>query len=120
MNAIEILEQAVSLLRSAPANAVLAYLAGAVPFIIALLFFLNEMTRSAFAFDHLSTWSLALAILYIWKNTWQAIFAADLYEALSPGSRRKSNPLRLIAIQAALQPAGLFIALPLPWLAAFF
>ena len=119
MNAIEILEQAVSLIRFAPSAAIAAYLAGAVPFMVAMLFFLNDMTRSAFAFDHLSTWSLALAVLYVWKNVWQAIFAAELYATLSPGARRKTNPLRLIAIQAALQPLGLLVALPFPWIAAF-
>ncbi len=120
MSAIEILEQAVSLLRNAPARALVAYLAGAVPFALAVLFFLNDMTRSAFAFDHLAAWSFALAVLYVWKNVWQAIFAADLYETLSPGSRRPANPLRLIAIQAALQPVGLIAPLPFPWTTAFF
>jgi hypothetical protein len=120
MSAIEILEQAVLLLRGAPARAVTAYLAGAVPFVLALLFFLNDMTRNAFAFDHLAVWSLALAILYVWKNVWQATFAAELYETLSPGTKRARNPLRLIAIQAALQPIGLFLTLPIPWLPAFF
>lgn len=120
MNAIELLEEAVVLLRGAPASAVVAYLFGAVPFVLALLFFLNEMTRSPFASERVVTWSLGLAVLYVWKNVWQALFAAALYETLSPGSRLKSKPLRLVAIQAALQPIGLALMLPFPWLVAFF
>ena len=120
MNAIDILEEAVALLRGAPMRALVAYLFGAVPFVLALLFFLNDMTRSPFAFDHLATWSLGLAVLYVWKNVWQAVFAAELYVMLSPGSRGRMNPLRLIAIQASLQPVGLLLMLPFPWLVAFF
>src|SRR5947208_2892647 len=108
MSAIEILEQAVSLLRNAPAAAIAAYLTGAGPFVVGVLFFLNDMTRGAFAYDHLATWSLALAGLYIWKNVWQAMFAARLYETLSPGSRGRLS-LKLVLIQAALQPAGIIV-----------
>src|SRR5579872_785958 len=120
MNSIELLEQAVALLRGAPLAALVAYLTGAVPFVLAMLFFLNDMSRSPYAFDRLPAWSLALALLYVWKNVWQAMYAAELYETLSPGSRGKLRPLRLIAIQAALQPLGLALALPFPWLVAFF
>lgn len=124
MSAIEILEEAVDLLRAAPMRAVVMYLTGAVPFIVALLFFLNDMTRSAFAGEHLAAWSFGLAALYVWKNVWQSMYAADLYEMVSPGSRRSVNPLRLIATQAAVQPAGLALSLLLavqfPWFVAFF
>ncbi|HUA85522.1 MAG TPA: hypothetical protein VMB85_16785 [Bryobacteraceae bacterium] len=118
MNAIEILEQAVNLLRGAPA-ALLIYLTGAVPFAIALLFFLNDMNRSPFAFDHLAAASAGLAALYIWKSVWQALFARQLYQTLSPDQPRPALA-RLTAIQAALQPLGLAIAGPFPWLVAFF
>jgi hypothetical protein len=127
MSAIDILELAVGLLRGAPAAALASYLAGAVPFAIAFLFFLNDMTRSAFAFERLAAWSLALAIAYIWKNVWQAHFAARLYRTLSPGCGSKANPWRVVAMQSALQPVGLIlhgigmlIMLPLPWITAFF
>src|SRR6185437_15008590 len=119
MNAIEILEQAVNLLRAAPLPAVLAYLTGAVPFSIALLFFLNDMNRSPFAFDHLAAASAGLAALYIWKNVWQAMFVRRLYEILSPGQPHASVG-KVILCQAALQPLGLALALPFPWLVAFF
>ena len=119
MNSLEILEQAVNLLRSAPLPAILAYLTGAVPFSIALLFFLNDMNRSPFAFDHLAGASAGVAAMYIWKNIWQALFARKLYQTLSPEQPRASL-LKLILFQAAVQPVGLALALPFPWLVAYF
>ncbi len=56
----------------------------------------------------------------MWKNVWQAVFAAKLYEVLSPRDARIGNVLRLIVMQAALQPLGLVLMLPFPWLIAFF
>jgi hypothetical protein len=117
---IDILEEAVNLLRSAPLSALVPYLVGAIPFVVALLFFLNDMTRSPFASEHLAAASLGLAFLYVWKNAWQAVFAAQLHEILSPGHFRAKNLLRAIPMQAALQPIGLVLALPFPWLVAFF
>jgi len=119
MNAIEVLEQAVNLLRGAPSSAVAAYLTGSVPFTLALLFFLNDMTRSPFASERIAVSSLVLAALYIWKNVWQAIFARSLYHTVSP-ARAPLNLFRLIVLQAALQPVGILLALPFPWLVAFF
>lgn len=119
MSAIEILEQAVNLLRAAPAGAILKYLTGAVPFAVALLFFLNDMNHSPFAFDHLAAGSAVIAALYIWKNVWQALFARDLYQTLSP--EQPPLPLfKVILMQASLQPIGLAVPLPFPWLVAFF
>ncbi len=117
--AIQILEDAVGLLRSSP-RALLVYLIGAVPFILALLIFLNDMMLSSFAFDHLASWSLGLAALYVWKNAWQAIFCAQLYRRLSPHDDRPLKIARTVVVQAALQPIGLAVPLPFPWLTAFF
>ena len=119
MRAIELLEESVNLLRNAPASTIILYLTGAIPFTLGLLFFLNDMMRSPFAFDHLAAASLGLAVLYVWKNVWQANFAAALYRSLAPDPRPR-NLAKLIAIQAALQPVGLVFTLPLPWLVAFF
>jgi hypothetical protein len=117
--AIEILEQSVNLLRSSP-RALIIYLAGAIPFTLAALVFLNDMLLSPFAFDHLASASLGLAALYIWKNTLQAIFVARLYQTLSPDEVRPAKIIRSFLLQCALQPVGLAVPLPLPWLTAFF
>lgn len=118
--AFPILEEATDLLRAAPASSLVAYLAGAIPFLVALLFFVNEMLRSPFAFDRLTVASLALAVLYIAKNVWQAFFAASLYRTLSPGAGKRASPWRVAFYVAALQPVSLLIPLPFPWTVAFF
>jgi hypothetical protein len=117
--AIEILEQAVNLVRSSP-RALVIYLAGTIPFVLAALVFLNDMVLSPYAFDHLAAASLGLAALYIWKNTLQAIFATRLYQSLSPDELRPVKLFRALLVQCALQPTGLVVPLPLPWLTAFF
>ncbi len=118
--ATEILEQAVNLLRAAPPQAIVIYLAGAIPFMLGVLVFLNDMMLSAFAFDHLVEASLGLAALYLWKNTLQAVFAARLYQTLSPEQTRPVRFFRALVVQGTLQPVGLALPLPLPWLVAFF
>jgi hypothetical protein len=117
---IDILEEAVNLLRAAPLETALAYLMGAAPLAVAFLFFLVDMNRSPYAFEHLPWASLGLALLYVWKNSWQAIFMASLYRQVSPSEAQATNPLEAILMQATLQPIGLIIPLPFPWITAFF
>lgn len=100
-----------NLLRIAPAAAVLSYLAGAIPFLLAVLFFFSEMTRNPFAEERVALESMAVAALFVWKRIWQAVFAAQLSEQLSGLGFQLRNLPRLIAVQCALQPLRL-IALP--------
>jgi hypothetical protein len=110
--ALEILEQSVSLLRAAPAGAVAAYLTGTVPFSLALLFFLTDMVRSPFAAERLVIESLGLAVLYLWKSVWQAVFVQRLHERLAPrleGAPATAGRWKMIATQCAIQPLGLIV-----------
>ena len=120
MNAIDLLEEAVNLLRGAPLETAVIYLIGAAPFTLAFLFFLTDMNRSPYAFEHLPWASLCLAFLYVWKNSWQAIFMAKLYQQVSPSETRPPNPWQAVAMQSTLQPLGLILPLPFPWISAFF
>ena len=78
------------------------------------------MNRSPYAFEHLPWASLGLAFLYVWKNSWQAVFMAKLYHQLSPSEIRAASPWQAVVMQSTLQPIGLILPLPLPWTAAFF
>src|SRR5579871_5861230 len=109
--AIAILEEAVDLLRSAPLSTMVVYLTGAIPFAVGLLLFASDMNRSPFAFEHLAAGSLAVAVLFVWKSVWQAIFAARLYRQLSPGPGGPLHVPALIARQTAIQSLGL-VAIP--------
>ena len=125
--ALDILEEAMNLLRNAPAAAVFSYLLGSVPFLLAVLFFFSEMTRNPFAQERLAWESLAVASAFVWKRIWQAVFAAQLHERLSGRGFELRNLPRLIVVQCALQPLrmialpiGLLMTLPFGWVVAFF
>jgi hypothetical protein len=125
--AVEILEEAVHLLRGAPPAAMAVYLAGAIPFFVGLLFFWTDMARNPFAAEWLAAESLGLAGLFVWKGVWQAVFQARLYRQLSMTAPRPMKIARLVAIQCALQslsllaiPVSCLVAVPFAWTVAFF
>ncbi len=126
-NAIEILEEAIRLLQSAPAATLAAYLVGAIPFFLGLLFFWTDMARNPFASERLAAESLGVAALFVWKSVWQAAFAARLYWHYSLTAPRPFKIARLVAIQCALQsmslvaiPLSCLVMIPFAWTVAFF
>lgn len=128
--ALDLIEEAVALLRRAPASAHLAYYVGAVPFWLGLLYFVSDMGRDAYAASQLTDWSLGLALLYVWKKSWQTISAAKLRATLAgvPDEPWTAGRItRTVATQAAIQPWGLLlrpiaavITLPFVWVSGFF
>ena len=76
--AVEVVEEALQLLRSAPASALVAYYLGALPFVLALLFFWSDMARSAFASQRLISGTIGLSLIFIWMKGWQSVFARHL------------------------------------------
>ena len=112
--AVDIIEEAVHLLRSAPAQFYVPYLTGVIPFCLGLLWFTAEMTWSAFASERLVEESLILALLYIWKQIWEAVFCAKIHERVTGASDEwtKVRVWRLVTVQAAIQPLAWFL-LPL-------
>jgi hypothetical protein len=127
---MDLIEEAVGLLREAPFSAHLAYYLGAIPFWIGLLYFISDMTRSAYAADRLADSSLAMALLYVWKKCWQTVYASRLRTVLTgrpdePWTRARI--LRMIAAQASIHPWGLIfrpvaaqIILPFVWVSNFY
>jgi hypothetical protein len=107
--ALELVEEAAYLVRSAPASALAAYYTGTLPFVLAFLFFWADMGRSATAFDHCAPAALGVAILYVWMSVWQAVFAQRLRSSLT--GTPPAPFLRLAFVQASLQPAKM-IAIP--------
>lgn len=111
---LEWVETAVRLLRSAPPGALLCYYFGSASCLLGLLYFWADMSRGAFAAEHLAESALKAAGLYVWMKCWQAVFLAKLrahlfMEAEPPWTAARIG--RLILTQAALQPAGLFLRL---------
>jgi hypothetical protein len=117
-SAIELYEEAVYLLRSAP-DALAAYYAGSLPFVLGFLFFWSDMSQSAFAYDHCAPAALGLALLFWWMLYWQALFVRKLRAEVSgvPSPAWWSKQARRLGfLQLALQPTK-FVVLPMASLA---
>jgi len=128
--ALELIETAVHLLRTAPAGVLLSYYAGSMPCLLGLLYFWADMSRGAFARDHLIEAALSTAALYLWMKCWHAVFAAKLraHLLLAPEAPWTiARVARLALLQTAIQPIGLFvrpiaaqILIPYVWTYSFF
>ncbi|MFN7973158.1 MAG: DUF4129 domain-containing protein [Acidobacteriota bacterium] len=122
--AIDLLDGAIHLLRTAPTSAHLAYVAGTGPFVVSFLFFWTDMLMSARADRHVVRASLLVTIAYLWMKAWQAHYAARLRCHASGGG---SAPARLALAQIVWQPWSLvalpiavLVLLPFGWVYAFF
>lgn len=127
---LELVEDAFHLLRRAPLSALTLYAAGAAPFLMGVLAFAADMTRSPTAEDRLAGEALGLVLLFLWLKVWQAAFGRRL-RSLAAGDEPARLTKRRVAhdlfIAAALQPSGLFvipaalaITLPFGWAFAFY
>lgn len=128
-SAFELIEEAVHLLRRSPAKRLASYYVGSLPFVLGLLYFWADMSRSAFAEQHLAEAGLVLAALFLWMKLWQAVFCRQLLEVLRGGSFPRSwrHWLRVLVAQTTLQPTALFMlplasvpVLPTAWVYAFY
>jgi hypothetical protein len=128
--ALELIEEAVHLLRTSPASVMAAYYMGTLPFVLGFLLFWADMSRSPFARSHIAEASLGLGALFVWMKFWQSVFTLRLRARFS-GEPQPALKLRrcgrILLSQLALQPTGLFMlplaaipALPLAWVYAFY
>ena len=124
------LEEAVGVLRRSRPGTLGCYYIGSLPFILVLLYFLTDATQSARASERLVAGAAGLAAAFIWMKSWHAVFAGRIMEQLcgeEPAPWGPKRICRIVAIQATVQPWGLFLLplatfaiLPLPWAYAFF
>lgn len=129
-SATESIEEAITLLRRTPASTLLCSFVGGVPFWLALVYFVADMSRDAFAKERLAGGSLALAVLYLWKKCWQSVYTAGLHSQLAGTERPRwtlQRILRVIVTQAPAQFFGLLIRplaynflFPTGWTIAFY
>ena len=127
---VEILDEAVVLLRQAPLPVHFIYYAGALPFCLALIYFVFDMSQSADAEKHLALEAALLTVLYFWMKTCQAVFARKLLaflegEDLEPWTAFRWTNTALLQIIFAgsfffIYPLALCIGLPFAWVNAFY
>jgi hypothetical protein len=128
--ALELIEEAIHLLRETPVSTLVSYYLGSCPFVLGLLYFWSDMSRSAFARHRLPAAAVGLTLLFLWMKGCQAIFARRLLAQLcgEPAPRCTLRRLARTALtQTLLQPTGLFllplalvILLPFGWAYAFY
>ena len=128
--ALDLIEQAVAVLRAAPGRVWVAYYAGTLPFVLGLLYFWADMSRGAFAWQHCSAGALGVALLYIWMKSWQAVFAGAIHRQLLGTAAEPWTGARvgqLVVQQTLLQGTGLFVLpvtlvvmVPFGWCYAFY
>lgn len=128
--ALDLIEDAVHLLRTAPPTVLLTYYTGAIPFVLGLLFFWSDMSCSAFAERRCPAAALGMALLFLWLKCWQAVFACALRARLAaapPPQWTLRRLLRLLVVQGIVQPWRIFLlpvalifAIPFAWVLAFF
>jgi len=128
--ALDLLEEAVHVLRAAPLGTIVSHSIGSAPFALGLLVFWNDMTQPRTLDSTRAFEAFALALLVLWMNCWRAVFAGRLHRQLGgrpelPWTRRRL--WRLVSSQAFLggtKPLAMALAagvvLPLPWMAAFY
>jgi len=128
-SAIDLIEQAVGLLRQTSLSTWSIYLCGLAPFILGLLFFWTEMASSGLATDILPFASLCMGVLFIWLKATQAFLGKGIRDALGATSSSWSAAdwLRVIRVQACWQPSGLLIlpisfvlTVPFAWVFSFY
>ncbi len=127
---IDLLEEALFVLRHAQPSILISYLTGTIPFVLGLLYFWTDMSRSPFAAAHVGQSALGMSALYLWMKVWHSVFANRLLSSLTgepPQSFSTLRIIRLIAAQVAVQAYCWFV-IPIcaitvvlfPWALAFF
>ena len=126
----DLIEEAVHLLRTAPAAALAAYYLGTLPFVLGVLYFWADMSQSPTARRHVVEAALGVSLLFLWMKFCQALFEGRLRAQLAgetPSPLGVKRALRVLLLQTTLQPTGLFVlplafvtVLPFPWVYAFY
>ena len=128
--ALALADQAVHLLRRKGGPALACYYIGSLPFLLGLLYFWSDMSRSPDAGWYCAPAAAGVAALFVWMKFWQARFCRSLWCALQ-GSEPEPWPwlsaISLAARQTLLQATGLviiplaaLIMLPTAWSYAFY
>tara|TARA_R110002096_G_scaffold131258_3_gene280984 strand:+ start:7605 stop:9344 length:1740 start_codon:yes stop_codon:yes gene_type:complete len=127
-SSLQVLEESFHLLRSVDVKFFWIYFVGTIPFVVGLLYFVADMSRSSHAGRDAVIASIVMVGLYFWMRSCQAKFCVGLWETLNPEgvsemAKGKSfeNLAALWVIQAFQLPLlliGFFFAIPLGWIIA--
>ncbi len=129
-NALDVIEEALLILRSIPSYWYLLYLVGTLPFVFGFIYYWTEMSHNVLTDNSIVTLSFLLAILFIWMRCWQSIFMRFIQAYVCGESVCNYNFHiigRLIVAHIILQPCSIILRLlswillfPFSWVYAFF
>ena len=127
---VELIEEAVHLLKRSAGRLLTPYYAGSLPFVLGFLYFWADMSRGANAWQHCAGEAFFVSALFIWMKCWHTVFAGRIREQLTGEPTRPwriRSALRMVTLQTVVQPTGLvllplalIIILPFGWLYAFY
>jgi hypothetical protein len=127
LSPLELLEDAVALLRTASASAWNAYVLGAVPFLLAIIYSVSRLSTGRTNPERIATGSFLIAIFYLWMSWSKSRFARRLLAQLSLSNLAPQPLARSIMLQSLAQGAKLIVLplsaatiLPFAWMVAFF
>jgi len=112
---LDVVEDAVQLLRTAPPWVHVVHLAGSGACVLGWLWFWSDMTRGVFADRRLAPGAMGMACLYLLMKLAHAVHATELRAILTgtaSGAWTIPRLARLLVTQGCLQPIG-FLLLPL-------
>jgi hypothetical protein len=128
--ALDLIEDAVHLLRTSPSRVLVAYYVGAIPFVLGLLYFWADMSCGAFAQRRCPASALGMVLLFVWLKCWQSIFTSALRARLAAAVEPEWNlarVARLVLMQGLAQPsrllvlpAAFIVTIPFGWVLAFY
>jgi len=126
--AIEIVEEAIHVLRGLGVRAWALAWTGAIPFSLGVLLFWRDMRHYSRNAESCAWESCLLVVLLLWLNIWRGMFAARVRAQLSGAAPDgNANLLRLLGIHLVLgncklllMPLAAVVMLPVPGVVAFF
>jgi hypothetical protein len=108
---IDLIEEAIHLLRRAPIETYTFFLVGIAPFVLCFFQFCSEMSYSEFAGSSLPGFAATLALSYLWMKAFQYLACRQLVMVYSGELSNRGNFGRILKScihQAAIHPIGLF------------
>ena len=108
---IDLIEEAIHLLRRAPIETYMFFLVGIAPFVLCFFQFCSEMSYSEFAGSSLPGFAATLALSYLWMKAFQYLACRQLVMVYTGELSNRGNFGRILKScihQAAIHPIGLF------------
>jgi hypothetical protein len=108
---IDLIEEAIHLLRRAPIETYAFFLLGIAPFVLCFFRFCSEMSYSEFAESSLPGFAATLALSYLWMKAFQYLACRQLVMVYTGELSNRENFGRILKScihQAAIHPIGLF------------